>query len=122
MIRILLIDDDELLRVTLKDILERAGYQVVDASDGNLGNKLYREDLFDLIITDIFMPNQDGITTISNLKKINPQVKIIAISGGGKILKSSEYLMHAKLLGALKTIQKPIDPKELLQTIKELTE
>lgn len=122
MTKVLLIDDDELLRVSLKDTLERADFEVVDTGDGYLGNKLYRKDLFDIIVTDIFMPNQDGITTIRNLVQENPGVKIIAISGGGRVLKAPEYLTHAKHFGAVKTFIKPVDPKELIQAIKDFTE
>ena len=84
MARILIIDDEEKFRKMLRQMLERAGHEVVEAPDGKEGVKLYREKLTDLIITDIFMPEKEGIQTIKELKRDFPEAKIIAISGGGR--------------------------------------
>ena len=97
--RVLVIEDEPQMRKMLKQMLEEKGCDVVEASDGNEGIKLYRANPFDLIVTDIIMPEKEGIETIMELKKDFPYVKIIAISGGGRIEPES-YLNLAKQLGA----------------------
>jgi CheY-like chemotaxis protein len=116
---ILIIDDDNQFRAMLREMLERAGYEVVDAPDGKEGIKLYREKAADLIITDIVMPEKEGIETIMELRRDFPDVKIIAISGGGR-LDSGQYLIMAKSLGALYTFTKPVEREKLLQAVEEL--
>ncbi|MDH5561901.1 MAG: response regulator [Deltaproteobacteria bacterium] len=120
MAKILVIDDENIGRAIIKNILEKAGHEVQEANNGKTGAELYHQDPADIIITDIFMPEQDGIQTILRLKKEFPLIKIIAISGGGSMLQSSEYLQHAQDFGALKTFKKPVDPKELVDTINEI--
>lgn len=105
----------------LRKMIERNGYEVIEASDGKEGIKLYRKNPTDLIITDLIMPEKDGIETIQELKKDFPDIKIIAISGGGR-LGPQDYLHLAKMLGAQRTLTKPIEFPELLKTIKELLE
>jgi YesN/AraC family two-component response regulator len=83
MARILIIDDESQIRSMLRLMLERVGYEVVEAPDGIEGIRKYREKPADLIITDLIMPNKDGIGMIIDLKKEFPEVKIIAMSGGG---------------------------------------
>jgi YesN/AraC family two-component response regulator len=83
MANILIIDDDQQILNMLSQILKRAGYGVVEALDGKQGLKLYRENPTDLIITDIIMPEKEGLETIMELQRDFPDVKIIAISGGG---------------------------------------
>ncbi len=119
MAHILLIDDDDQIRIMLRRMLEAEGYEVVDASNGKEGIRLYREDPADLIITDIIMPEKEGIEVIMELKKDFPDVKIIAISGGGQI-DAEEYLQMAKMLGAKFTFTKPFERKELLDAVKEI--
>lgn len=118
--RVLVIDDDRLGRTVLKSILEKAGHEVVEAVNGKEGAELFQSNPTDLIITDIFMPEQDGIATILKLTREFPDVKIIAVSGGGNILQSGDYLQHAKDFGAFKTFKKPVDPDELIQAVNEL--
>ena len=118
---ILIIDDDNQFRTMLRKMLERNGYEVIEASDGKEGIKLYRKNPTDLIITDLIMPEKDGIETIQELKKDFSDIKIIAISGGGR-LGPQDYLHLAKMLGAQRTLTKPIELPELLKTIKELLE
>ena len=103
----------------LRQTLEREGYDVVVASNGRVGIKIYREDPADLIITDMVMPEKEGIETIMELKKDFPDVKIIAISGGGRS-KPESHLNLAKQLGAKRVFPKPIDREELLNAIREL--
>ena len=118
---ILIIDDDHQFRTMLRQMIEKDGYEVIEASDGKEGIKLYRKNPTDLIITDLIMPEKDGIETIQELKKDFPDIKIIAISGGGR-LGPRDYLHLAKMFGAQRTLTKPIDLPELLKSIKELLE
>ncbi len=117
--RILVIDDDEQVRVLIRLALERAGYEARDASNGEDGLALHRKEPFDLIITDIFMPEKEGLETIRELRQDFPDLKIIAISGGGNIGELA-YLGLAKSLGAMRTIAKPFNIKELVHVVKEL--
>ena len=117
--RILIIDDDATFRKLLNIKLSAEGYAVSEASEGNEGLRLYQRDLHDLVITDIIMPEKDGIETIKALKKGSGDVKIIAISGGGKIL-PDEYRPAAKILGAAHTFSKPIQWPEFLSAVKGL--
>ncbi len=116
---ILVIDDDDRIRIMLRQMLEAVGYEVVNASNGKEGIRLYRKDPAYLIITDIIMPEKEGIEVIMELKKDFPDVKIIAISGGGQI-DAEEHLHMAKMLGAKFTFTKPFERKELLDAVKEI--
>ena len=118
---ILVIDDDETVRLLLRNILEREGYRVLDAHEGYEGLKQFRENPTDLVITDLIMPGKEGIETIRDLRQEFPHVKIIAISGGGRISPES-YLRMAKGVGALRALSKPFDRLELLKAIKEVME
>ena len=119
--RILIIDDDERIRKLFRKILEAESYEVIEASDGNKGIKLYRKDPTDLVITDIIMPEKEGIETIIELKKDFPDVKIIAVSGGG-LVEANSYLEMAKKMGATEVLTKPIKNEELLEIISEILE
>lgn len=119
MARILIIDDEPQIRSMLKLMLEREGYEVVEAPDGVEGIKVYRQNPADLIITDLIMPNKDGIGMIIDLKKEFPDVNIIAMSGGG-LNKPDGYLKGAKKLGAACTLTKPIDREEMLKAVKNI--
>jgi CheY-like chemotaxis protein len=116
---ILVIDDDIEMRRILRKLLEREGYQVLEASDGDEGIKLYQKNQIELIITDLLMPGKEGIETIIQLKQDFPDIKIIAMSGGGQI-ESEFYLECAKSFGAEYTFVKPINRKKLLTAVKEL--
>jgi len=116
---ILIIDDEPQIRSMLKLMLERDGYEVAEAPDGIEGIRVYRQKPADLIITDLIMPNKDGIGMIIDLKKEFPNVKIIAMSGGG-LNKPEGYLKGAKKLGAACTLTKPIDRGEMLKAIKDV--
>ncbi|MEJ2165350.1 MAG: response regulator [Desulfobacterales bacterium] len=117
--RILIIDDEPQIRSMLRLMLEREGYEVVEAPDGIEGIRIYRQNPVDLIITDLIMPNKDGIGMIIDLKKEFPDVKIIAMSGGG-LNKPEGYLKGAKKLGAACTLTKPIDREEMLRAVKNI--
>ena len=116
MSRILIIDDDIQILKMLRKMLEHEGYEVVDAADGNKGLKLYQEDPTELIIIDLIMPEKEGIETIIDLRREFPEVKIIAMSGGGHGEPDS-YLHMAKGLGAQRTLTKPFGKEELLEAI-----
>ncbi len=116
---ILIIDDEPQIRSMLKLMLERDGYEVAEAPDGIEGIRVYRQKPADLVITDLIMPNKDGIGMIIDLKKEFPNVKIIAMSGGG-LNKPEGYLKGAKKLGAACTLTKPIDRDEMLRAIKDV--
>lgn len=116
---ILVIDDDAYVRLMLRSVLEHEGYEVRDAGNGKEGEKCYRENPVDLVIMDIFMPEKEGLETIMDLKRDFPDVKIIAISGGGQI-GPENYLNMAKDLGAMRIFLKPVERKELLKAIGEL--
>ena len=118
---ILIIDDDETIRTLLRAILEREGYLVLDAPDGNNGLKQFEESPTDLVITDLIMPGKEGIETIRDLRRKFQDVKIIAVSGGGRIGPDC-YLKMAKGVGALRTLSKPFDRKVLLKAVEEIIE
>src|SRR6266480_7062891 len=82
--RILVMDDDELLRGALRVVLEAAGYEVIEAADGDAGLRLQREQAADLVLVDIFMPERDGLEVIRALRAEIPEPKIISMSGGGQ--------------------------------------
>ena len=119
MTRILLIDDDALGRDMLRQMLERAGYDVVEAASGREGLQQYQATAIDLIITDILMPDQDGLEIILELRRLVPEAKIIAITGGGQsgLL---DLLPVAAKLGAQWTLRKPLQRLELLKAIRQL--
>lgn len=116
MASILIVDDDQQIRKLLVRLLEKEGHQVGVASNGIEAVKQYSGNQVDLVITDIVMPEKEGIETIMDLKRIDPQVKIIAISGGGKV-NADHYLKMAQSLGAQETIEKPIEKNHLLKKI-----
>jgi CheY-like chemotaxis protein len=121
MARILIIDDEADLRTTLQDLLEHAGYEVVEVSDGRKGLQHYLGVSMDLMITDLLMPEQEGVETIRALRQINPQVKMIAMSGGGQTGRM-DFLHVAAVLGAQRTLHKPFNRQTLLEVVRDLTQ
>ena len=119
MARILVIDDDPQVRDMLRQFLEWAGYEVRVAPEGSAGLKLHRAQPVDLIITDIVMPGKEGLETILEFRGQFPTVRIIAISGGGK-LGPHDYLNTARVIGAQRTFAKPFDLRELLAAVREI--
>lgn len=117
--RILVIEDDFEIRELLRLVLEKAGYHVEVAEDGDEGVALFRNNPTDLVITDIIMPKKEGIETIIELKRDFPDVKIVAISGG-RTLGPNQYLEMADVAGAEMTIAKPFDLGDMLDSIKKL--
>lgn len=119
MSRILIIDDETAIAMMLKKMVEKAGYEAKTAANGNDGLALFESFRPDLLITDIVMPEKEGLELIFELRRKNPELKIIAISGGGRF-QYEGYLNSAKHLGANKVFQKPLDLKELMSSISEL--
>ena len=115
-LRILIVDDDASIRRTLQAILVRAGYDVMSACDGDEAVRLWRDHGGDLVITDLHMPEKDGIQTIIELLSHSPGVRIIAMSGGGQT-KRLDLLGNAALLGAVLTIEKPFTIDEMLAVV-----
>lgn len=120
MARILIIEDERQVREVLKQILEKAGYEVDTAEDGRMGVKQFRKCPAELVITDILMPNQNGLETIEELIGLNPELPMIAISGGGPGEKAQFALDVAKMCGAVRVLAKPFSKKEILETITEV--
>lgn len=124
--RILVIEDNTDQRELFTMMLEEAGYEVIEAPNGKEGLRLFHQQPCDLVITDIFMPEKEGIETILELKQVCPTVKIIAISGGGR--QSSRtgrsgddiVLEAARELGADRTFHKPLKIEHLLVALNEL--
>ena len=117
--KILIIDDDEQILPMLAHAMELAGYAAVTALDGREGQRLLEKQHFDLVITDLIMPEREGMETITYIKKNFPAIKIIAISGGGRIGPET-YLPAAKELGADDIFAKPFAMADLLAAIRKL--
>jgi DNA-binding NtrC family response regulator len=116
--QILIIDDEPQMRSMLKKMFEREGFDVTTASDGEKGIKTFKKNPADLIITDLIMPEKEGIELIMEFKKDYPDVPILAMSGGGRNSPDT-YLNISKRLGAYAVFEKPIEKKELLAVIKK---
>ena len=117
--KILLIDDDLHFREMFAELLKRNNFEVIEISDGRYALNKYYEHEPHLVITDIIMPEREGIETILDLKRKEIDIKIIAISGGGRV-NPMDNLRSAKLLGADATFEKPFENKAILDKINEL--
>src|SRR5258708_39975967 len=118
MSRILIIDDDEDVRIVIGAVLESADHEVALAADGASGLQLQRECPFDLVIADLFMPIKEGVETICDLKDEFADIKIIAISE--RSFKGRNYLPVPEALGVQKILSKPIASDTLLKSIEEV--
>lgn len=117
--KILVIDDDNAVRRTLAKILRSEGYEVVSAEDGMRGMVLFHREQPQIVVTDIIMPEQEGIETIVAMRRAKPDVRIIAISGGGAV-GDLDVLKMAQLLGADEVIEKPFRAENLLARVRAL--
>lgn len=117
MANILLVDDDPLVLEALSITLTEAGHQVATARNGHFAIQLADAKCFDLVITDIIMPDKEGLETIAYLKRHYPDLKIIAISGGARV-SSTPYLNMAKAMGAVQALAKPFSASELLAAVE----
>ena len=119
MARIMVVDDERQTRMMLRQMLERADYEVMEAENGYEAIQIFRQHPADLIIMDLIMPRKEGIETIIEMRAEFPYIKIIAMSGGGRV-SSGPYLELAAKLGALRTLAKPIEREVLLDSIREV--
>ena len=118
MARILVIDDDALLRRVIRVALEAAGYEVIEAGDGTAALRVYREHGADLLLVDLFIPEPDGLEVIRTVRAEAPGAKIIAMSGGGSL--KLDLLAAAAAFGASRTLWKPFVPGVLLSAVRDL--
>ncbi len=118
MAKILVIDDDEQIRSLLTRVFISLKYDVRTAENGAVGIKMLREESVDLVVTDILMPEKEGLETIMEVKKDFPDMKIIAISGGDR--DGCDFLPMTKPLGADRSLRKPFSIEEITQVVKEL--
>ena len=116
MASILLVEDDDELRSLLKELLTSSGYEVLETSNGTRACEVYQRDRFDLVITDVVMPDIDGLEVIMELQRLDKNVGIIAISGAGQD-KGKDYLRIAKKLGAQFTLSKPFTNADFLDAV-----
>jgi CheY-like chemotaxis protein len=116
--RVLVIDDDEQVRALLYEILDRAGFAVIEATNGAEGLKLYRSQPADLVITDLIMPEMEGVETILELRREFPDARVVAISGGGRN-GAGDYLPIAAQLGARRTVAKPFSRHDILDAVRD---
>ncbi len=116
---ILVIDDDEAIRHLYSEVLEREGYEVHTAEDGAVGIRLFEEHFFDLVVTDIVMPEKEGLETIQALLRMRPGLKILAVSGGG-VGNPFCYLAIAKQFGAASALVKPVPIEDLRAEVRRL--
>lgn len=113
-VRILVVDDEEGARLAIRRMLESAGYEVLEAANGRVALTICREQRVDLVITDIFMPEQEGMETIRALRREFPGMGVIAVSGRA----SEVYMKTAQLLGAQATLTKPLRMESLLKAVR----
>ena len=119
MASILIMDDDQAVRTMMRRALERAGHRVSEAQDGAVGMRLYRDTPVDLVITDLYMPGQDGIETIQQLRDEFPSSRIIAMSGGASVAAEGP-LRDAVMFGADATIAKPFTMQRLTDVVADV--
>jgi len=120
MSHIVVIEDQPEIREGLALLLREKGYHVSTAGDGKAGIEIFKGETVDLVITDLVMPEQEGVETIRILRRDFPRTKIIAMSGGGAAASGEEYLELAKKLGAARIFQKPLDIEGLFEAVNEL--
>jgi len=127
MANILIIDDEKDIRVVLKEVLRRAGYDVTLAANGRDGLEKLAADGADMVITDVIMPGIDGVAMVQQIRETYPDMPIIVISGGGNVapmeyepgaISTSAYLASATIAGANRTLTKPFERQELLDAVR----
>jgi DNA-binding NtrC family response regulator len=116
MFKVLVIDDSRVIVEYIKGNLEEAGYEVCTAENGKSGIEMIDRYDLDLVITDIIMPERDGVEVMMHIKRLHPELRTIVMTSGGAI-PAKDHLSMASLLGADFVMQKPVDPHKLLSTI-----
>jgi len=117
---ILIIDDDEAVRSSMRKVLERRGHTVREAGDGSSGLDLFREKAPDLVVTDLYMPGKEGIETILELRAVQPDLPILAISGGRVAVAGRLPLSDAEALGANASLAKPFSVGDFQDVVERL--
>lgn len=117
--KILVIDDDELILMACRNLFKKEGFTVLEASNGNAGLDLYKQERPDIVITDMLMPDKEGLETITDIRTFDPASKIIAMSSGGTTQNMS-FLQLAKKIGADYVLKKPFKPAEILAVTKQM--
>lgn len=118
MTRVLIIDDEDLVRSAFRMALERAGFEIMEAAGGRLGVECLVEHGADLVIADLIMPDKDGFETIEEIRNLQPAIPIIVVTGGGPA--GPQRLMdRAKRMGIGTTLKKPVNRRELLAAVNE---
>jgi len=120
MTTILLADDEDLLREGVREILETADYRVIEARDGEEALAQFAVSDIDLVITDVVMPNMDGVDFVTRLRETFPDVPILTISGGSRVVSARFGLDSALLSGANASLTKPFTAKQLLEKVQQL--
>lgn len=120
MARIIVIDDEADLRALLRHILEAHGHEVDEAENGAQALSVLRQRLYDLVITDVLMPEQDGVAVMKQVPELQPQAKVLAISGGGPTVPADWSLKMMKLFGVNAALHKPFDESVLMNAVDEL--
>jgi len=119
MTTILIADDDDNVRYALSKLLRKAGYHVLEAQNGKDASKLLRKAMPDVLVTDIVMPEQDGMGLLNTARELNPAMPVLVMSGGGNIV-GLDYLSLAQTMGANATLCKPFDNNEVLSVVANL--
>ncbi len=120
MAKILVMEDVEQMRTLFEDILETTGHSIRLAKDGIEGMNLFYEEKPDLVITDIFMPEKDGLEIVREIRGKHPDIPIVAVSAGAEFCAREDYLNIVKQFGAVETLSKPFRPNELLDIVHSL--
>jgi DNA-binding NtrC family response regulator len=119
MIRVLVVDDDDAFRQTVCDLLANGDFEILSAESGAKSFAVLRNQPVDIVLTDIVMPDEDGLEIVRKINKMNPAPKIVAMSGGGRIA-ATDYLKMAKLMGASATIPKPFKQQQLVDLLQQV--
>jgi DNA-binding response OmpR family regulator len=120
MARVLVVDDEPGIRQAIRRVLESVGHEVIEAEDGSIGARLAEETRPDLVLVDMFMPVKDGFETLRDIRARCSEVKVIAMSGGGRY--RLDVLGGLESLGASATLAKPFDREQLLGTVARVLE
>ena len=116
---VLVVDDDDIFRGFLCTVLRKAGYQIFETGNGTKAVALFREHRPDLVLTDLLMPGRDGMEVLRDIRAIDPEARVIIISGGGDVVPVG-FLDLAPKMGAAATLTKPFDHRQLLAVVQKV--
>lgn len=120
MAKILIVDDEPHMRLLVSSMLESSKHELLTAENGEAALEILRSELVDVVITDLIMPEKNGIDLILEIRQIAPEVKIVAMSGGGGLSGRFDYLPLANLIGATNILRKPFKRDELCHAVATL--